>query len=71
MKVVKFVEPHTPYAVDDIASFDDKTAEKLIKAEVAVPYEVKEEKKEPEKTETKSVKAAPENKMVTNPPVEK
>ncbi len=32
---VKFVKSHTPYVVGDIAGFNAKTAEKLVKMEVA------------------------------------
>ena len=44
--VVLFTKPWTRYSPDDVAGFDAKTAEKLIKIQVAEPYEAAAEQAE-------------------------
>ena len=46
MKTIKFVKPHSPYAVDDIAGIPDKEAEELIDAGFAVKFDKKSADKE-------------------------
>ncbi len=58
MKLVKFIEPHSPYAPGDITGFPDDEADHLIKEGKAVPFK-------------KSVDEAPENKMVNEAPKKK
>lgn len=36
--IVKFTRQHAKYVTGDIAGFDASTAEKLVRAKVAVPY---------------------------------
>lgn len=62
MKVVKFIEPHSPYAPGDIAGLSNKEAEAVIKAGHAVSY--KEEKEKEVETENKALNEAPVDKMV-------
>ncbi len=38
MKVVKFIRNHTPYNAGEIAGFDDRTADELIRAAAAEAY---------------------------------
>ena len=79
LKLVKFVQPYSPYAVDDITGLSDKLAEKLLAEEICVPYkeekgaskkseEVEETKEE---TQGKSVEEPKVNKMVGDAPVQK
>lgn len=80
LKLVKFVQPYSPYAVDDVTGLSDKLAEKLLSEEIVVPYkeekgaskksEEVEETKE-EKAEEKSVEEPKVNKMVGDAPVQK
>ena len=51
MKLIKFVKPHSPYAIDDVAGIPDKEAEALIEDGVAVEY-TKKDKGEKEETKT-------------------
>lgn len=60
MKVVKFLQPCSPYAVGDIAGVSDEEAEKFIADGVAEKY-----KKE------KSVDEPEENTAMSSPPVKK
>jgi endonuclease YncB( thermonuclease family) len=39
MKIIEYIKPHTPYAVGDIASAEDKVAAELVKDGVAKYYE--------------------------------
>lgn len=84
LKLVKFVQPYSPYAVDDITGLSDKLAEKLLAEEICVPFKEEkgaskksEEKTEEveesteEKTEEKSVEEPKVNKMVEGAPVQK
>lgn len=68
MKVIKFIEPHSPYAPGDIAGLPNKDAEVVIKAGKAVSY--KEEKRE-EEAEDKVFEEAPVDKMVKKAQVKK
>lgn len=58
MKLVKFIEPHSPYAPGDITGFEDAEADILVKEKKAVFLK-------------KSVDEAPENKMVDEAPKKK
>ena len=55
MKVIKFIRPNSPYNEGELAGFDDKCADRYVKAKVAVyveqvkPETTKEPEKEPEK----------------------
>ncbi len=60
MKVIKFVEPYSPYAVGDVAGLPDKEAKVAVDAGKAVPYK-----------EGKSVDEAPVDKMVKTAPKKK
>ena len=71
MKLVKFVQPYSPYAVDDITGLSDKLAEKLIDEEICVPY--KEEKGASKKSEEEeeSTEVETEEKNIEEPKVNK
>lgn len=80
LKLVKFVQPYSPYAVDDITGLSDKLAEKLLAEEICVPYKEEKgaskkseevEESTEEKTEEKSVEEPKVNKMVGDAPVQK
>lgn len=55
MKVVKFIRPNSPYNEGELAGFDDKCADRYVKAKVAVyveqgkPVVERESEKETEK----------------------
>lgn len=69
MKVVKFIEPHSPYAPGDIAGLSNKEAEAVIKAGKAVSY--KEEETKDQEQEDKALDEAPVDKMVKKAQVKK
>lgn len=71
LKLVKFVQPYSPYAVDDITGLSDKLAEKLIDEEICVPY--KEEKGASKKSEEveESTEVETEEKNIEEPKVNK
>lgn len=69
MKIIKFVKPHSPYAVNDVAGIPDKEADELIEAGVAVKFDKKSADKEVEaepevQPETEAVEEPAEDKMV-------
>jgi len=63
MKTIKFVKPHSPYAIGDIAGIPDKEAEELIDAGVAVKFD----KKSAEKEVAAEPKVEPETEAVNEP----
>ncbi len=80
MKIVKFVQPCSPYAIGDVTGLSDKLADKLLSEEICVPFKEEkgsskktEEVEEPkeETTEEKSVEEPKVNKMVGDAPVQK
>lgn len=66
MKVVKFVQNYTPYTEGDIASFEDREADEMIKAGVAVKYG-----KTEVVVETEAIEKPAVDKMVVSPKVKK
>lgn len=65
MKTIKFVKPHSPYAVDDIAGLPDKEAGELIEAGIAVPF--KKNGKEEVQLETEAVEEPAQDTMIKTP----
>lgn len=70
-QVVKFIKPHSPYAVGDVAGLDKESAKIVLELGVAVPYQEGEEAGEVEEIETVSVDNPVEDKMVKSPKVKK
>ena len=69
MKTIKFIKPHSPYAVGDIAGVPDKEAEEFIESGFAVKFDKKsvgkEVEAEPEvQPETEALEKPVEDKMV-------
>jgi hypothetical protein len=72
MKKVKFLKPYPPYKAGDIATFNEKEAEEILKKEVAESFgEVKAEVKPVEKAEAKAISSPPADKMVKSPKIKK
>lgn len=77
MKLVKFVKPHSPYAIDDVAGIPDKDADELIDAGTAVEYKKKdnggknESKGKGTEVETENLDQPTEDKMVKSPTTKK